>query len=150
MNYLLDTNIVLIYTRESELTKALDAKYDLFQPSNELYISVATVAELKSIVLQRNYGAKKLAVLEKLVSQFSVIDINIMEILDRYAEIDAYSQGKWEKKKGDFSARNMGKNDLYIAATSSVYNLILLTTDKDFHHLDKTFLQLEYVDLNSY
>ena len=27
---------------------------------------------------------------------------------------------------------NIGQNDLWIAATSIVYNLILLTTDKDF------------------
>ena len=41
----------------------------------------------------------------------------------------------------------MGKNDLWIAATSSVYDLILLTTDKDFNHLDGEFLDLEYIDL---
>ena len=74
-------------------------------------------------------------------------DINIDEILDRYAEIDAYSQGKLEKKKGDFTARNMGKNDLFIAATSSVYDLVLITTDKDFNHLSPEFLKLELVDL---
>ena len=46
MNYLLDTNIVLIYTRESHLTQKLDDQYDLFNPKNNLYISVVTVAEL--------------------------------------------------------------------------------------------------------
>ena len=40
----------------------------------------------------------------------------------------------------------MGKNDLWIAATSSVYDLVLVTTDKDFDHLDKEYLQLEYQD----
>ena len=32
MNYLLDTNIVLIYTRESSLTKVIEEKYNLFRP----------------------------------------------------------------------------------------------------------------------
>ena len=41
----------------------------------------------------------------------------------------------------------MGKNDLFIAATSSVYNLTLLTTDKDFTHLTEEFLELEAVDI---
>ena len=44
-----------------------------------------------------------------------------------------------------FSARNMGKNDLWIAATASVYNLRLLTTDNDFGHLDSQFLNLAKV-----
>ena len=34
----------------------------------------------------------------------------------------------------------MGKNDLWIAATASVFDLTLLTMDKDFEHLNKEFL----------
>ena len=41
----------------------------------------------------------------------------------------------------------MGKNDLWIAATSSVYDLVLLTTDKDFNHLDGEYLNLEYISI---
>ena len=147
MNYLLDTNIVLIYTRESSLTQNIEKEYNLFNLKNRLYISVVTIAELKSIVLQRNYGKRKLKLLKNVLKNFSIIDVNIEEILDRDAEIDAFSQGKLEKKKGNFSARNMGKNDLFIAATSSVYNLVLITTDKDFNHLSPEFLKLEMVDL---
>ena len=147
MNYILDTNIVLIYTRESPLTEIIEKEYNLFNSKNRLYISFVTIAELKSIVLQRNYGERKLKLLKNVLKNFSIIDVNIEEILDRYAEIDAFSQGKLEKKKGNFSARNMGKNDLFIAATSSVYNLVLITTDKDFSHLSPGFLKLEMVDL---
>ena len=147
MNYLLDTNIVLIYTRESPITKTIEKKYNLFNSKNKLYLSVVTIAELKSIVLQRNYGDKKLRLLENVLKNFSIIDVNIGEILNRYAEIDAFSQGKLKTQKGNFTARNMGKNDLFIAATSSVYNLVLLTTDKDFNHLSPGFLKLELVDL---
>ena len=43
----------------------------------------------------------------------------------------------------------MGKNDLWIAATSSVYDLVLLTTDKDFNHLDGAYLDLEYIDIEA-
>ena len=46
------------------------------------------------------------------------------------------------------SSRSMGKNDLWIAATASVLNVPLLTTDKDFLHLDGHFLDLSYVGLN--
>ena len=111
---------------------------------------MVTVAELKSFVLQRDYGEKKIGALEKLLKKFRIIDINIEEILARYAEIDAYSQGKLKGKKGTFSARNMGKNDLFIAATSSVYGLVLITTDKDFDHLSPEFISLKYVDQAEY
>jgi predicted nucleic acid-binding protein len=44
------------------------------------------------------------------------------------------------------SARNMGKNDLWIAATASVLKAKLLTTDRDFDHLDSEFLEVIYID----
>ena len=150
MKYLLDTNIVLIYTRGGDRAKSIEDDHQIFSKENDLYISVVTVAELKSFVLQRDYGEKKIGALEKLLKKFRIIDINIEEILARYAEIDAYSQGKLKGKKGTFSARNMGKNDLFIAATSSVYGLVLITTDKDFDHLSPEFISLKYVDQAEY
>ncbi|MET3125260.1 putative nucleic acid-binding protein [Arcicella rosea] len=47
----------------------------------------------------------------------------------------------------------MGKNDLWIAATASLLNLTLVTTDSDFDHLNNYFLQLyklEPKDLRKY
>ena len=44
----------------------------------------------------------------------------------------------------------MGKNDLWIAATVSVTNATLVTTDKDFNHLDKTYLKLVTVKSINY
>jgi predicted nucleic acid-binding protein len=41
----------------------------------------------------------------------------------------------------------MGKNDLWIAATASVLDATLLTTDNDFDHLQNEFLQVAKVDL---
>ncbi|MBU6120983.1 PIN domain-containing protein [Hymenobacter siberiensis] len=54
-----------------------------------------------------------------------------------YARIDAYSQGKLELEPlpAGISARNMGKNDLWIAATALYFGVELHTTDKDFDHL---------------
>lgn len=76
------------------------------------------------------------------------IDINHQQILKRYAEIDAFSQGKHASRKlpGGMSSRNMGKNDLWIAAAASVLNAKLLTTDKDFDHLNEEFLEVIYID----
>lgn len=150
MNYLLDTNIVLIYSRDSEISDQIEKDYNLFSETNQLFVSVVTVGELESIMTQRNYGQRKIERVQELLNQFSIIDINIREIIQRYGQIDAYSQGKHSLLKSTFSSRNMGKNDLWIAATSSVYDLVLITTDNDFDHLSEEFIKLENVDINKY
>jgi tRNA(fMet)-specific endonuclease VapC len=83
-----------------------------------------------------------------LSSRLSIIDINNDAILQKYAEIDAFSQGKLFGKSLPIgmSARNMGKNDLWIAATASIVNVTLLTTDMDFDHLNGVFLPVIYID----
>lgn len=86
---------------------------------------------------------KRLAKLDAFLSKFLILDLNIGDLIRRYAEIDAFSQGKHPTIPSAFSARNMGKNDLWIAASASILNAALLTTDNDFNHLDKQFLKLE-------
>ncbi len=81
------------------------------------------------------------------MEEIIVIDINAEDILNRYAEIDAFSQGRLDSKKSNFTARNMGKNDLWIAATASVLDATLLTTDNDFDHLQNEFLQVAKIDI---
>lgn len=78
---------------------------------------------------------------------FTIVPVDNYELFERYAEIDTFSQGKSQKYNTNFSARNMGKNDLWIAATASVLNAKLLTMDKDFAHLDNVFLELEIITL---
>jgi predicted nucleic acid-binding protein len=41
----------------------------------------------------------------------------------------------------------MSKNDLWMAATASVLDTTLLTTDNDFEHLHNEFLQVAKIDL---
>lgn len=87
----------------------------------------------------------------KVLEDFLITDINTQEIIDKYAEIDAYSQGRLANTPTSFSSKNMGKNDLWIAATASVYDIELLTTDKDFDHLRNSYLpKLHYIDLAKY
>ena len=61
-----------------------------------------------------------------------------------------YYSGFLQGNPVEFSARNMGKNDLWIAATASVYDLELLTMDKDFIHLERRYLRLRVIDLAEY
>ncbi|CAG4991557.1 hypothetical protein DYBT9275_00778 [Dyadobacter sp. CECT 9275] len=105
------------------------------------------VAELRSLALQNKWGIIKRQELDIYLNEFVRIDKMTNEIVNRYAEIDAYSQGKLDTKPFADSARNMGKNDLWIAAITSVLNATLITTDKDFQHLHKHFLQVAYFDI---
>ena len=146
----MDTNVLIIYTRGGEKVGLLENTLNLLSRDNDVFVSVATIAELRSFILQRDYGARRIRNLEELLSQFTILDINTEDILNKYAEIDAFSNDKLKLKKSFFTARNMGKNDLYITATTGVYNLTLVTTDEDFNHLATDYLQLLYIDPSLY
>jgi tRNA(fMet)-specific endonuclease VapC len=147
MIFLFDTNIVLIYLREQFAKQVIETAYNPFNSINRLTISVVTVGELKAISLKNKWGNSKIKKMETFLERFAVIDINSEDILNRYAEIDAFSQCRLEGKLSNFTARNMGKNDLWIAATASVLDATLLTTDNDFDHLQNEFLQVAKIDL---
>jgi tRNA(fMet)-specific endonuclease VapC len=146
-HYLVDTNILLLYLRQDTRVVAIDALYSPLAASTTSIISVVTEGEIRSIALQRDWGTSKMMALETMVKKFLIADIHVKEIVDAYAEIDAFSQGKLRTKPLGMTARSMGKNDLWIAATASVLKLPLLTTDKDFQHLDGVYLDLKFVDL---
>lgn len=148
MNYLLDTNILLLYLRKSNLISQIDSLYSPLGSSNTSIVSVVSLGELRSLAIQNHWGERKLHDLEKLLEGFLVADINAESIIERYAEIDSFSQGKLTVNSTDVeSARNMGKNDLWIAATASILEAKLLTTDKDFAHLDEVYLDLGLIQL---
>ena len=103
-----------------------------------MIISVVTKAELLSLGIQNGWGEKKLSTLEKLLNKMYIIDINESDnnLIEAYSKIDAYSQGRLQGNSLGMSARNMGKNDLWIAATAYVANAELVTTNGDFDHLN--------------
>ncbi|HRI60744.1 MAG TPA: PIN domain-containing protein [Saprospiraceae bacterium] len=142
MRFLLDTNILLHYLRKSKTAQETDALYAPLAAGNEPFVSVVSVGELESIALQNKWGEKKLKQLEELLGEVLVTDIYVRKIILAYAEIDAYSQNKLAGKPLPMTSRNMGKNDLWIAATANVLGAKLLTTDHDFDHLDKILLDV--------
>ena len=129
------------------MVRRLENTLDLLIPQNKLLTSVVSIGEIKSIALRNKWGKTKLQEIENVVQEFLVLDIHTEEIVDKYAEIDAFSQGKHPFKSLKTSARNMGKNDLWIAATAATYDLTLLTTDRDFGHLAENFLKLQRVEI---
>jgi predicted nucleic acid-binding protein len=113
LNYLLDTNIILGFLKQDAFSQYLQDTIS-FPSREDIYVtSIVTLGELKSLVLQRKWGHRKLNELDEFVSELLILDIFSEDIVEKYAEIDAYSQGKHPKQslpKG-LTARNMGKSD---------------------------------------
>ncbi|MCX6584247.1 MAG: type II toxin-antitoxin system VapC family toxin [Candidatus Aminicenantes bacterium] len=148
--FFLDTGILLGYIRGADYAKYAEKKFELTSPTNISLISIVTIGEIYSLAAQFQWGDKKKKVLQKTLEAVQAIDISYPQVLERYAEIDAFSQGRHASRKlpNGMSSRNMGKNDLWIAATASILNAKLLTTDKDFDHLNKEFLEIICIDPN--
>jgi tRNA(fMet)-specific endonuclease VapC len=146
MRILFDTNIVLYHLRNDlQMVHFIRQNYQPFDNSNEVMISIVSVGELESLALQNHWGGARYQKLQDFLRKFVTIDLNYRPIVLRYGEIDAFSQGKLMDKPLRVSARNMGKNDLWIAATASVLDAKLLTTDADFGHLKAVFLDIDQI-----
>lgn len=136
MAFTLDTNILIHLLRQSALSEKIATDY--FQVENPtLIISIVSQAEIQSVAMRNGYGPKKMKKLKQLLSEFLIIPVSDQQLVDRYAEIDSFSQGNLigQPLPKGMTARNMGKNDLWIASTASVTQTPLITTDRDFDHL---------------
>lgn len=146
--YLLDTGILLRFIRGSEYAKHAEGKYQLFDPQNEIFISVVSVGEILSLAIQFDWGDAKKTALKKTINEIPWVDIHNEEVLNRYAEIDAFCLNKNKAKSlpPGISAKILQKNDLWIASTASVLKATLLTNDKDFDLLHNEYLNVVYID----
>jgi tRNA(fMet)-specific endonuclease VapC len=138
-----DTNILLQILRNPQSLAILQSK--LSSSEIESSISIVTVAEIWSLAFQFQWGNIRQDKMEEAIQRLPILDISLSEIINRYVEIDCYSKGKHPSIDSGFSAITMGKNDLWIAATVSVYQCKLLTTDLDFQHLCPLFVDVVYL-----
>lgn len=143
--YLLDTGILVHYTRQSQLYKKIETDEGLTLPDCMPMISVVTEAEILSFAIQKNWGNPKILRIRSLLSKIIIVDINSSdnELLEAYSQLDAFSKGKLSGKPLGSSSITMGKNDLWIAATAKAADAKLLTIDNDFDHLDGKFIQVK-------
>ena len=94
MLFLFDTNILVIYARELENFYDVERKFNPFEASNRIAVSVVTLGEIRAFALKNNWGQRKNEKLNYLLSKFVIIDLNFGDVINRYAEIDAFSQGR--------------------------------------------------------
>lgn len=135
--YFLDTNILVHLIRRDSIGEHLIREYLLLVTEPRPLISDVSEGELRSLAIQWAWGAQKRNQMEFLLSLFWRFTINKQSVFETYAVIDAYSESL---------GLPMGKNDIWIAASSSVTEVTLLTTDKDFDHLHPRFLTRDWID----
>ncbi len=141
MNYLWDTNILVYYIRNSTKYQEWNNLYHFFDDGSNVFLSVINIGEIESLAYQLNWGAMKRQKLQDIINQIHLLGI-YEEIIHAYAEIDAFSQDKLLGRRLGMTARSMGKNDVWLAATAHVGQFKFVTTDNDFNHLDSTYIDL--------
>ena len=134
----LDTNILVHWLRGKEAGEKLRAEYELGARRPRPILPLVVKGEIKSLALQFGWGEGKQRALDALLRELPVADISSETIIREYARIDHES-----RKLG----RRMGKNDLWIAALAVVQDAFVVTTDRDFDHLNQAFLKVERIDV---
>jgi tRNA(fMet)-specific endonuclease VapC len=138
--YVLDSGIVIHLIRDSALGQHVNAAYRLGALPHRPVVCIVTHGELLSFAEWRAWGAEKRRKLRELLDNLVTIDVSAQEVLAAYAELDVASL------KHTGGARNMGKNDLWIAAVTRAVEGTLVTTDRDFDHLHPELIKREYID----
>lgn len=135
--YVLDTNILVHFVRDSPVWARMREEYQLLLIEPKPQICVVTAGELRSLAHQREWQGMKLSQMEFALGYFRIVDINDPDVLEYYALTDAYLEEVGQP---------LGKNDLWIAAATQATEARLLTTDRDFDRLAPTFLDRDWID----
>jgi predicted nucleic acid-binding protein len=142
-NIVIDTCVFIHIVRDTDTGRKCIEALEKYDEVANVIVSVVTKAELASF----NWGKSKIDKLNKILEEITYIDISNADqlLIDSYTEIDAFSKRKIKDKSGnllDGSARKMGKNDLWIAATAYSLDIPLMTTDGDFDHLNGSMMNI--------
>jgi tRNA(fMet)-specific endonuclease VapC len=147
--FLLDTNMLLGFTRRADWAQWAYETYDLGNESTMVFTSVICRGELLALAEKRGWGTKTRESLVEVLNRFPTVDLNKDPILNHYAELDTWTHGKPVvdplRPVPPKPAVSMKQNDLWIAATAVATGAKLITTDKDFDHLDGIWLERIYV-----
>lgn len=144
INVLLDTNILVYLSRSTDTDGLIEF---IATEGANLYVSVVSVAEIRSLAIRNKWGPARLNLIESFWDKINIVEITQLYV-NAYAQIDAYAQ----RLNPDFvdypfaTPRNMGKNDLWIASLAALLGLVLVTTDSDFEHLDNVFFSVRKIN----
>jgi tRNA(fMet)-specific endonuclease VapC len=135
--FVLDTSVLVHAVRRGPVWDRIRSRYRLFAVEPRPIISVVSVGELRSLAYQREWGQAKRDQLEFVLGYFRRMTIDTPAVIEAYALMDSHLQRR---------GRVLGKNDLWIAATTVDVGGHLLTCDRDFDDLDPAFLARTWID----
>lgn len=135
----LDTNILVAYIRANKLAEYIEKLYLLRSRAERPIICVVTVGEIIALGHKFGWGAAKIEEMKKLLADFVAVDINIDEVLDRYAQISHFLYSLQPSV-------TIQQNDIWIAAVASISGAHLITTDRDYRWLDGHWIKLHWID----
>lgn len=141
--YFLDTNVLLALVRGADLGKYIAQTYDLRDVLKRPLISIVSHGEMMAIASRNGWGDKKRQSLNLILQSMVTMDVNDPAILLSYVAVDEAN------RKVPAGARILSNNDMWIAATTRAAEALLLTTDKDFLHLNPQVCSVEYIDPGS-
>jgi tRNA(fMet)-specific endonuclease VapC len=148
--FLLDTNLLLGFTRRAAWAQWTHETYRLGDESTMVFTSVICRGELLALAEKNGWGAAKRSSLVEVLNRFPTVDLNRDPILNGYAALDTWTHGRpvtdATKPAPPKPAVCMKQNDLWIAATAVATGATLITTDKDFDHLHGIWLDRVIVD----
>lgn len=148
--FLLDTNLLLGFIRQTAWALWTREAFNLGDQEVMAFTSVICRGEILALAEKNGWGSKRRTRLEGVLNRMPTLDINRPAVLDAYARIDAWTHGKPANSPQDAPpprpAVSMKQNDLWIAATAHASGATLLSTDKDFEHLDGVWFEYFHVD----
>jgi predicted nucleic acid-binding protein len=131
---------VLNLIRGKELGQQIDKAFGLRAAMYRHTISIVTHGEVRVLAERNSWGDSKRNALTAALN--SLITINI----DSEPLIQAYVRVEEACRTTPVGERKMGHNDMWIAATALLCDLPIITTDKDFNHLNGRLITVHWVD----
>ncbi len=138
--YLLDTSVLVHLIRGNELGEYLAKTFALRDLVYRPFVSIVSHGELGVLADRWSWGAAKRNALERALGELVTLGLNDQAILDGYVEVSRASL------KAPGGARILSNNDTWIAACAKAAGAVLLTTDKDFLHLNPHCCAVQFVD----
>lgn len=151
-SFILDTGMLLGLTRGAQWAKRAFDRLRLHDPETTVFTSVICHGEMLALAEKCGWGEPKRRELDSVLNRLPRLDVSKRDILKAYAMVDAWTHGKPVAAPEDAPpprpARSMTQNDLWIAATAHASRAVLVTTDRDFDHLEGVWLRRELVDMS--
>jgi tRNA(fMet)-specific endonuclease VapC len=138
-SYVLDTSVILNLIRGHDLGESIDRAFGLRAAFYRHIVSIVSHGELRVLAARKQWGDQKLSALTLALQELVTVNVDSSAMVDAYVRVEECC------RNASGGERKMGQNDMWIAATALHASLPLITTDKDFDHLDGRLIQVHWV-----